>query len=92
MRDYRKIYIDGEWIQPSGGQVVNVINPATEQPAGQITLADRKNKSPFGATPLAGTPQGIVKLMDHALTVPQYIVIMTSSEHSLSYSSHSVMA
>jgi hypothetical protein len=39
MRDYRKIYIDGEWIQPSGGQVLNVINPATEQPAGQITLA-----------------------------------------------------
>jgi aldehyde dehydrogenase (NAD+) len=39
MRDYRKIYIDGEWVQPSGGQVVNIINPATERPVGQITLA-----------------------------------------------------
>src|SRR5262249_22713831 len=39
MRDYRKIYIDGDWIRPSGGQVADVINPATEQPAGQITLA-----------------------------------------------------
>jgi len=38
-RDYTKIYIDGEWIQPSGGQALNVINPATEQPAGRNTLA-----------------------------------------------------
>jgi hypothetical protein len=35
---------------------------------------------------------GMVKLMDHDLTVPYYIVIMTSSEHSISYSSLSVMA
>jgi hypothetical protein len=39
MRGYTKIYIDGEWIQPSGGQVLNVINAATEQPADEITLA-----------------------------------------------------
>jgi hypothetical protein len=56
MQDYRKIYIDGEWIQPSGGQVVNVINPATEQPASQITLADRKNKSPLAPPPWPHPP------------------------------------
>jgi aldehyde dehydrogenase (NAD+) len=39
VRDYRKIYIDGEWIQPAGGQVVNIISPVTERPVGQITLA-----------------------------------------------------
>jgi aldehyde dehydrogenase (NAD+) len=39
MRDYTKLYINGEWVGPLGGQIVDVINPATEQPAGQITLA-----------------------------------------------------
>ena len=39
MRDYTKAYIDGAWVTPAGGEVLNVINPATEQSAGQITLA-----------------------------------------------------
>jgi hypothetical protein len=28
-------------------------------------------------------PEGIVKLMDHEPTAPQYIVIMTSSEYTI---------
>src|SRR5258708_8532014 len=39
MRNYKKVYIDGAWVDALGGQVVDVINPATEKPAGQITLA-----------------------------------------------------
>jgi aldehyde dehydrogenase (NAD+) len=39
MRDYRKIYIDGAWVEPLAGPVIDVINPATERPTGQITLA-----------------------------------------------------
>jgi aldehyde dehydrogenase (NAD+) len=39
MRVYTKAYIDGAWVAPLGGQVIDVINPATERPAGQITLA-----------------------------------------------------
>jgi aldehyde dehydrogenase (NAD+) len=39
MRNYKKLYIDGAWVDALGGQVVDVINPATEKPAGQITLA-----------------------------------------------------
>ena len=36
--------------------------------------------------------QSIVKLMDHGLTVPQYIVIMTFPEYPILYSLHLVMA
>jgi aldehyde dehydrogenase (NAD+) len=39
MRDYRQIYIDGAWVNPQGGDTINVISPVTEQPIGQITLA-----------------------------------------------------
>ena len=38
MRDYLKFYIDGQWAQPKGAQTVDVINPATEQVAGRVTL------------------------------------------------------
>lgn len=38
MKDYTKFYIDGEWVASSGGRASQVINPATEQPAAQITL------------------------------------------------------
>ena len=38
MRDYGKFYIGGEWVQPTDGTPLDVINPATEQVAGRITL------------------------------------------------------
>ena len=39
MRDYRQLYIDGAWVDAQGGNTVEIINPATEGPVGQITLA-----------------------------------------------------
>ena len=38
IRDYTRIYIDGAWVQPLDGKIIDIINPATERPAGQITL------------------------------------------------------
>jgi aldehyde dehydrogenase (NAD+) len=38
IRDFARIYINGEWVKPLGGKVIDIINPATERPAGQITL------------------------------------------------------
>lgn len=37
MRDYTRIYIDGTWVKPLDGKIIDIINPATERPAGQIT-------------------------------------------------------
>jgi aldehyde dehydrogenase (NAD+) len=39
MRDCRRIYVNGTWVVPEAGEVIDVINPATEAPVGRITLA-----------------------------------------------------
>lgn len=39
MRDYLNFYIDGAWVAPMQPSTINVINPATEQIAGRISLA-----------------------------------------------------
>ena len=33
-----KFYIDGEWVEPAVPKLLDVINPATEEVAGQISL------------------------------------------------------
>ena len=33
-----KFYIDGEWVEPAVPKLFDVINPATEEVAGQISL------------------------------------------------------
>jgi len=38
MKDLRKFYINGEWVDPYASQEMEVINPATEAPIGAITL------------------------------------------------------
>lgn len=38
MYDYRKFFINGAWVSPPGRRELDVINPATEQPAGKILL------------------------------------------------------
>jgi acyl-CoA reductase-like NAD-dependent aldehyde dehydrogenase len=34
--DFAKLYIDGGWVDPSGDGFIEVVNPATEQPAGRV--------------------------------------------------------
>jgi aldehyde dehydrogenase (NAD+) len=36
--EYRKFYIDGQWVDPAVSHDFNVINPATEEPAGVISM------------------------------------------------------
>ncbi len=38
MNDGSKFYIGGAWIEPEGPETLDVINPATEEPIGQIAL------------------------------------------------------
>ncbi len=38
MRNYRQFYIDGAWVDPAAPKSLDVINPATEKPCGQISL------------------------------------------------------
>ena len=38
MREYFKFYIDGKWVDPAEPTTFDVINPATEQVAGRVSL------------------------------------------------------
>jgi aldehyde dehydrogenase (NAD+) len=38
MRHETRFYVDGAWVQPEGAATLDVINPATEAPAGRISL------------------------------------------------------
>lgn len=40
MREYRKIYIDGEWVTPLGTAEFEVVNPATETAFARLRLGD----------------------------------------------------
>lgn len=40
MRDLRKFYIDGQWVTPNSKSEFSVLNPATEQQIGVITLGN----------------------------------------------------
>lgn len=40
MREYRKFYIGGKWVDPASSETLDVINPATEEIAGVISLGN----------------------------------------------------
>jgi aldehyde dehydrogenase (NAD+) len=41
MREYLKFYIDGKWVDPVEPKTAEVINPATEEVSGRISLAGK---------------------------------------------------
>jgi len=41
--EYRKFFINGEWTEPDEPRELAVINPATEQPAGVISLGNARD-------------------------------------------------
>lgn len=43
MKNYTKQYINGEWIDSTSGEVINVINPATEEIYGKIAKGNRED-------------------------------------------------
>ena len=38
MSNNQKFYINGEWVEPAGEETIDVINPATEEAIGSISL------------------------------------------------------
>src|ERR1700739_4955341 len=38
MREYLKFYIDGKWVDPIVAKTADVLNPATEEVSGRISL------------------------------------------------------
>jgi aldehyde dehydrogenase (NAD+) len=40
MREGLRLYIDGEWVEPLGSRVIDVVNPATEETFGRVALGN----------------------------------------------------
>ena len=38
MREITKFYVDGQWVEPTELNLIDVINPATENAAGHVAL------------------------------------------------------
>ncbi|MFJ4052929.1 aldehyde dehydrogenase family protein [Pseudomonas sp. NPDC089743] len=43
MKDYRQFYIDGAWVEPVGRRCFELIDPATEQPYGTVSLGSAED-------------------------------------------------
>ena len=43
MRNQRKFYIDGQWVEPHSRQTADIINPANEEVIGAVALGDQKD-------------------------------------------------
>lgn len=43
MSNRTKFYINGEWVEPLSSEVIDVINPATEEPIGQVALGNAQD-------------------------------------------------
>ena len=43
MRERLQFYIDGRWVEPAEHRVLDVINPATEEPCARIALGDAEH-------------------------------------------------
>ncbi|MDR2215272.1 MAG: aldehyde dehydrogenase family protein [Nevskiaceae bacterium] len=76
MRECLKFYIGGQWVDPAGGQIAEVINPATEAVSGRVALgtaadvdkavaAARTAFPAWSATPV----QTRIALLEHVVEV-----------------------
>src|SRR5690625_7803823 len=43
MRNYLKHYINGEWVESTGSETMDVVNPATEEVMGRISLGTQED-------------------------------------------------
>jgi aldehyde dehydrogenase (NAD+) len=43
MKEYKKLYINGEWIESNSADIIEVINPATESPCARVSSGNRKD-------------------------------------------------
>lgn len=56
MTTFTKFYIDGAWVDPAEGRLLAVINPANEEPCGEIMLGSAKDVDKAVAAARAAFP------------------------------------
>ena len=55
MQTFKELYIGGEWVVPSGSEVIEVISPSTEEVIGQVPARVHRGCRSRGR----GRPQGV---------------------------------
>jgi aldehyde dehydrogenase (NAD+) len=43
MKQINQIYVNGQFVEPHGKTILDLINPSTRQVIGQVTLGDEKD-------------------------------------------------
>jgi len=56
MHNYKKFYINGEWVAPKGKGTIEVIDPSTEQPCGSVPSGDAADVNAAVAAAKAAFP------------------------------------
>ena len=75
MSNRLKFYINGAWVDPSTSETLDVINPATEQPIGQIF-----NTITNGVRNMAGYESQI--MLDDRWAIVAYVKALQRSQHA----------
>lgn len=43
MKIYEKLFINGQWVAPSGSKIIDILNPFTETPCGQVPAGNKED-------------------------------------------------
>ena len=50
-KSYDAFYVGGEWVRPSSGDTIQVVNPATEEPCATVPAAEMTMSMPMSGCP-----------------------------------------
>jgi len=71
---YNKFYINGEWISPTGRQLIDLINPATEEPWATITLGTAQDvNSAASAARTAFATWSLISVEERAMVLENIV-------------------
>jgi aldehyde dehydrogenase (NAD+) len=79
MREMLKFYIDGKWVDPVKANPVDVINPATEESCGRISLGSAADVDLAVAAAKRAGPGYAATTREHWRRVPRPAAALSTS-------------
>ena len=81
MRDMLQFYIDGRWVDPVTPKTVNVINPATEEAAGRISMGSAEDVDRAVAAAKAAFPAYSATTREERIALLEKILEVFARRH-----------
>lgn len=81
MRDMLQFYIDGQWVDPVTPNPVDVINPATEEACGRISLGSEADVDKAVAAARRAAPEFAATTRDERIALLQAILDVFARRH-----------